>query len=1123
MPIHEVIALLEGRLRRGLGHYRARLLLAGAVRAAAVVAAVSLLTVAAAAIALDAAAPRMLPALAAGGALTLVAALARFLVLPWMRRPDLRRFARLAEEKLPGLRSLLVNALELAPVVSGRRAAPGATSRDLAAALLVQAEERSRDSDFRSLAPRTATRAWWAALLGVLVLWGIGVAIAPGPLSSAAYALVHPGAAVAAGVRLSVWPGTVTLASGSKLHVGARVRGPHDVPVLVWTSGAETRRVPMTAGLPPADADTPGTTDPGDGEGVAYRAAIEAVSAAGEYHVETGPVKSQRFRVTLGGDAAPVSFEVTYRYPAYTRLPEETQAATRADLTALEGTRARVRLHLDRRAESVGGTLGSAWREDGGRAWVGETTIQGSRPYEITVRAGGVERTMSYRIEAIPDRAPLLTVVEPRGDLDLPAGQRITIAVSAADDFGLRDLTLVYERSAEEGGAPHTGRLALAGWNGEPREATAHASWDLSPLALLPGQSVGFHLELRDNDSFGGPNVTRSPRFVVRFPNLSEVYKDLDERQEAAEAQLERMLEQAKEVARQADEAQRQAQQSRDPGGEASFEKRQQAKDLAERQQEIVEQLRQVSDAVEQASRDAAERSAYREELVAKMQEIARLMQELESPQLKEAIQRLQESLSQVDPRRLEANLRQLERAQQELLKGLERTLELLRRARAEEKLQSAARRAEELARREEALERRAEESGDAERQAAAQEQAERDAESLRQDVEQLEKELRAEQRDEAAQKTQAGEQTLEQEAQPAMKQSAQQMRSGQRQQAKQSARRASQAMKEVAQQLDEASRSLEDESQRQIADAVRRSAQDLVDLSQRQEQALSEAGDSGERARRQQDLREGAERIVEDLMTVGKQTPFLPPEAQRAVGQGLERLRQSADAFQQGGEREGEQLGRAASSAFNQAVIELRDAEQSMCQGGQKPGGQGQQQTRAQMEMLSGQQGELNRDSQSLTERLTQQQRMLAGDPNATEHLAARQEAIRRGLEDVMSQREEGELLGRLDQAQQEMEEVERQLRQGRLNDALIDRQNQILSRLLDAQRSVNRREFDERRESRAGETIAREAPSELPSAVFERAPRAERDLLRARSERYPPEYRDLVDSYLRRLQETP
>lgn len=1115
MPLSEIIAQLESRLRRGRAHWIARRLAAGAVRSLAAAGAAGLAVVLAGAG--FAGSPHLLLPLAAGAALALAGSAVWFLAVPWMRRPDLPRFARLAESRLPELRSLLVNALELAPVAAGARRSPGGTSRDLAAAAVAQAEERSRAADFAALAPRAVPRAWGRALVAVAVLWAAALALAPDAMRRSAWSLLHPGAAHAAAVALAVWPGDITLAPGATLAVGARVLGSEAAPTLVYRSLGRERRLRMAPGAPAGPG--PGAA----GAGRAYQAAVEAVAAPGEYFVEAAGRTSPTYRVSLSGSATPVSFEITYRYPAYTRLPAETQAATRADLVALKGTRATVALNLDRSVDAVSWTLGSAWRADGARRWVAETTVARDGPYEIAVRAGGRVERLAFRTEAVPDRSPLLAVILPAGDLDLPAGQRIDLAVSASDDFGLTDLALLYEREDAPGG-----RVPLARWPDEPRDAAARAEWDVSPLGLLPGQSASFVLEVRDNDRVSGPKATRSARFVVRFPTLSEVYEGIEEKQAAAAERLEKALTEARELSRQVEEARRELQPDpRDRRGAAAWEQRQAAKEAAERQAEISQKMQEVTRQLEEASRQAAEHQAFREDVLEKLQEISKLVAELQTPELKDAIRRLQESLREVDPRKLEANLRQLQNAQDELLKNLERTLALLKRIRQEEKLESAARRAEELARREAAMEERLERARSAEEReplAAAQEQAARETEQLAKDLEELTRDLRESRDEKTARETQESAQTLAQQAQPALQQSAQEMRQAQGSRSRQSASRAQQSLQQVAQRLARAQEEMSQEGQRRLAEAVRRSAQDLVDLSQRQEQALAEGGEARRRAQQQQDLREGAERVADDLMDLGKRTPFLPPRAQDALGQALEKLGRSEQSFSSGQEEQGEAEGRAASSAFNQAVIELRDAEKSMCQGGQNSGGRSGDKSQAGSEMqgLTGQQQQLNQDTQSLIDRLTQQQRLAAGDQATLEQLAARQEAIRRGIEEAQGKQDEGDALGRLEEAKRDMEEVARSLRDRRLDGEVSDRQNRILSRLLDAQRSVNRREFDERRESRSGEEAVRVPPAELPGSLTGGRERAPRDLLRARAERYPSEYRDQVESYLRRLQET-
>ena len=303
-------------------------------------------------------------------------------------------------------------------------------------------------------------------------------------------------------------------------------------------------------------------------------------------------------------------------------------------------------------------------------------------------------------------------------------------------------------------------------------------------------------------------------------------------------------------------------------------------------------------------------------------------------------------------------------------------------------------------------------------------------------------------------------------------------------------------------------------------AEAIRRSAQDLVDLSRAGEQALAEDGADGERAERQEDLKEGAARVIEDLLETGKDTPYLSPEATQQLGRAINALEQSRDAFTQGNQGRGRQAGEQAGEALDRAVLSLRESAAACQKPGSKPGGQGGQSMREKMQGLAGQQGEVNGETQRLAERMAQQQRLATGDQATMDRLAAEQRAIRQGLEEALQHAKPDEhLLGRLDPTKEEMKQVEESLRRGELDPETTARQEKILSRMLDAQRSLNRRDFDEQRESQTGRVIPRPPPADLRAGLLEREQRARYDLLRARAEKYPGEYRVLVEAYLRRL----
>ena len=129
-------------------------------------------------------------------------------------------------------------------------------------------------------------------------------------------------------------------------------------------------------------------------------------------------------------------------------------------------------------------------------------------------------------------------------------------------------------------------------------------------------------------------------------------------------------------------------------------------------------------------------------------------------------------------------------------------------------------------------------------------------------------------------------------------------------------------------------------------------------------------------------------------------------------------------------------------------------------------------------------------------------------------------QQMIKKGIEEAMQDAKPGDQpLGRMDQAKDDMDKVQQDLKQGRLGDDTLERQQKILSRMLDATRSIHRRDYEEQRESNRGVDMPRTSPADLRAELLKKVDRVQGDLLRAQAEKYPGEYRSLVEAYLRRL----
>ena len=1046
-------------------------------------------------------------------ALAGVTAALAFAVTGFLRsRPSFDAYLQRIEERFPAVSSWLRNALDF------ERRLPPHTSPELARALSVETARRLAELPLDTLRPALeARRPLGAMAVALVVVMALGAAL-PARTERSWRTLLDPRAA-APPVRLEVEPGSVTVTPGVALAVRAHV----------WGTAARPRL--LRDGLPgEPPADLPGASE---GEGASgerlWRFDLVQLTRAMDYRVRVAGVQSPRYHVGLAGTPQPVSFEVEIRPPAHARLPVQRGAATRGDLSALRGSRALVEVLFDRDLASLEatapGTTARSWSVLNPRRWRGEIAIRQAGDYELHARAsappseGGGEGRYRYRIQPLADAPPILTVRLPEGDLDLPAGQQVPYEVLGQDDLGLTELRLQVRKDPE---APWT-NVPLARLAGGPREVHLAQRWDATPLGLLPGQSASFRFELFDDNAVDGRGVATSPTFELRFPSLAELYQSVDQQQESVQSTLERVVDQAQELQQSLDKLARQN-PTPPPANAQSYVRQEEVKSALERQQDLSRQIDQAARQLRESLDQAAERRAFDDQLTRKLREVAELMNQIQSKEFKEALRRLQEALERMQPQLQQPGLQDWRRQNEQLLKNLERTLELLKQLRQEEQLQALAQRAQELkAQQDQRNQRLAEQPpGDAEareraRQALAEEQkrAAAESEQLAKDAQKLGQEMS----EPAAQPALADAASeLAEEAAPAQREAAQATAQSRQPQASQAGQRASRSLQRAADKLGSLAAALQQSRQQLDLAAVRRSAQDLVSLQRAAEQNLAQTAPSAEQANRQQDLSEGTARVADSLARLSAKTPFISPKLSEALGRAITGLQQSCRQLGQGNRAGGEASGRSAAGSLVDAVLQLRQTENSMCQnpGRGKPGGTAPDR----MSRLGKSQSALNDRTRSLAQRLSQQMRLSAGDQDELQRLAEEQARLQQELEQIAEEdRQRRQLLGRLDQTADEMKEVEQALREGSVDDEVEQKQQHILSRLLDAQRSVNRQDFESQRESRPGEDVTRASPPGLPAAMLRETDRLRLDLLKAQADRYPAQYRAFIEAYLRAL----
>jgi len=138
-------------------------------------------------------------------------------------------------------------------------------------------------------------------------------------------------------------------------------------------------------------------------------------------------------------------------------------------------------------------------------------------------------------------------------------------------------------------------------------------------------------------------------------------------------------------------------------------------------------------------------------------------------------------------------------------------------------------------------------------------------------------------------------------------------------------------------------------------------------------------------------------------------------------------------------------------------------------------------------------------------------------------QRLAQQQDAIRKSLEQLDQETKETgqskKLASNLEKILSEMKEVVTNLQSEKMNNDLVKQQEKILSKLLDAQTSMNERDYEKDRKSSSGKDYDRSSPPDLILNTDEGQNKLKDELLKAIREGYKKDYEDIIRKYFEAL----
>ncbi len=763
-----------------------------------------------------------------------------------------------------------------------------------------------------------------------------------------------------------------------------------------------------------------------------------------------------------------------------------------------------------------------------GKTFIVSKKFSDSQNYTVKLRNqhSTNKETISYQVTTIPDRHPQISIEQFQ---DTALYTFLVVGGDVSDDYGLTRLALNYRITNDSN--PQAKYKSQALPLNQQISQTYYYQWNTASLNMKPGDKLEYFVQVWDNDGIRGHKSARTRTFELKVPSRRELQKELDSNAQSVASQLSKSLEKSSKLKEEVAKSEEKLKTKRD----LSWQDKKQIEDLVEKKKQLEQDIASMKELFDELNKKQNMMSEQDKQLAEKTQELQKLMESLLDEETKKMYEELEKLLQQQkanDPE-LQKLLSKLDNKERNLERELERALELFKQLQFEQKLDNVTKELQELAKEQEELaektaQKQEEKKSSAEENKELQEEQQEikeEFQELKNDMEEL-KELNKKLENPNSMDEQQQQQQQEQIEQQ-MQQSQEQLQKKQNQKASESQQKASQQMKEMAKQMEEMQNSMSMEGMQQNLDNLRDILENLIKLSFDQEALMKSFRGVNQTdprfialSQQQLGLRDNAKVIEDSLYSLAKKVFQLQSFVTREVGQ----MNQSMDNSMQ--EIRDRNVGKAtaqqqlAMTSMNNLALMLNDALKQMQEAMQNMSGN-----------MAGNQkgnkpkpGDMGQMQDALNKKIEELKKGGASGKALSEELAklaAQQEALRNALKEMEKQQgkkpgENGQN-GDMGNISKMMEQTETDLVNKRLTEQTIMRQREILTRLLEAEKSMKERELDNKREAKTAQDVARKVPASFEKYI--KAKEKQTELLKTIPPALSPYYKQKVNEYFQNI----
>ena len=804
------------------------------------------------------------------------------------------------------------------------------------------------------------------------------------------------------------------------------------------------------------------------------------------FFFSTSKYKSQEYQINVLGKSILGKLDAQIIYPEYIKAPNKT-IINATDLSLPEGSLV-VWKGLTKNTSSVNVIIDTTvfYFEKKGFSFRKKIKNESKLEIKLTNDFTNNKDSLIYTLNVIKDEFPIIKVKEQTDSINSFVKY---FKGSVFDDYGLENLKFHYEITSTSGTIKKQ-EFSVKKVGGT--KSSFDFSVDFSRDEIGFEDRIKYFFTVSDNDGVNGSKTTVSSLFFYKLPDLKEVNSIRNIEQEEVKQELNDIMNETNQFQLQLEEFNKKIKNN----NTEKWNNINELNELKKKQNDLLNKLESIQNKLNESTNKKNKLTALDKELLNKQEQIEELLNEVMDEELKKLLEELEKLLKENDKERIKENLEDIQESTEEMKNQLDRSLEMLKKLQLNEKIDDIEKELKKLAQQEQkaAIEK--------DKDIDKQKQISNDFKNLEKQINELQnlnKELSSPMNLEETKKEQD-------EISEQLSKSEEQILKNKKKKATENQKNAAEKMEELAEKLNSMQQSSNQEQQEEDMESLRNILESLILLSLDQEVLMGQfinvrINDPAFRkyGRKQKRINDDTKIVRDSLMALAKRQPalgtFIDKEL-KAIGFSQKETLEAVGDRKQKIVTRNQQI---AMTSYNNLALLLNEVLQQMqnqiksempgagsCN---KPGGKGRPKSGSKMnsgdmkEMLKKQ---LEQMQQGMQNKGKNEGGKNPGDKKGAQgkggigseglaKMAAEQSAIRQRLEQLRNElnkkgKGEGNSLNPLIE---ELKEQQKNIINKNLNREAINRQQEILTRLLESEKSLLERGFDEKRESKTGKKI--------------------------------------------------